>query len=108
MYICMFNLNSVRYHSLHPNYIHDRLKSLGKQYQLRVLLVLVDTVSSVVYVYGIAHIGITNTVTLINTTFSCEFCLSFKNQSESQKVLHGLAKMALLADLTLIVSWRSV
>ena len=36
---------SVRYHSLHPNYIHDRLKSLGKQYQLRVLLVLVDTVS---------------------------------------------------------------
>ncbi len=36
---------SVRYHSLHPNYVHDRLKSLGKQYQLRVLLVLVDTVS---------------------------------------------------------------
>ena len=40
---------SVRYHSLHPNYVHDRLKSLGKQYQLRVLLVLVDTVSIGVY-----------------------------------------------------------
>lgn len=33
---------SLRYHSLFPNYIHDRLKALGKSYQLRVLLVQVD------------------------------------------------------------------
>ncbi|KAK3893037.1 hypothetical protein Pcinc_003131 [Petrolisthes cinctipes] len=33
---------SLRYHNLNPNYIHDRLKLLGRQYQLRVLLVLVD------------------------------------------------------------------
>ena len=45
----LFLFCSVRYHSLHPNYVHDRLKSLGKQYQLRVLLVLVDTVSIGVY-----------------------------------------------------------
>lgn len=32
---------SVRYHNLNPNYIHDRLKLLGKNYLLRVLLVMV-------------------------------------------------------------------
>ena len=34
---------SLRYHKLHPNYIYERLKELGKQYALRILLVLVDT-----------------------------------------------------------------
>ncbi|KAF8763716.1 DNA excision repair protein ERCC-1 like protein [Argiope bruennichi] len=33
---------SLRYHNLFPNYIHDRLKALGKSYSLRVLLVQVD------------------------------------------------------------------
>ncbi|XP_050711082.1 DNA excision repair protein ERCC-1-like [Eriocheir sinensis] len=33
---------SIRYHNLNPNYIHDRLKQLGHQYELRVLLVQVD------------------------------------------------------------------
>ncbi|GIX67411.1 DNA excision repair protein ERCC-1 [Caerostris extrusa] len=33
---------SLRYHNLFPNYIHDRLKALGKSYNLRVLLVQVD------------------------------------------------------------------
>nr|CAG4635016.1 EOG090X0BTB [Alona affinis] len=33
---------SLRYHNLNPQYIHDRLKELGKQYELRVLLVQVD------------------------------------------------------------------
>ncbi|GFR72084.1 DNA excision repair protein ERCC-1 [Elysia marginata] len=33
---------SLRYHQLHPNYIHDRLKQLGKSYELRVMLVQVD------------------------------------------------------------------
>lgn len=33
---------SLRYHQLHPEYIHTRLKSLGKSYDLRVLLVQVD------------------------------------------------------------------
>ena len=41
-------LCSIRYHCLHPDYIHSRLKELGKQYQLRILLVLVDMVS---YIY---------------------------------------------------------
>ena len=33
---------SVRYHTLKPDYIHDRLKELGSAYELRVLLVQVD------------------------------------------------------------------
>src|ERR1700720_3252790 len=33
---------SIRYHKLHPNYLYERLKALGKLYTLRVLLVLVD------------------------------------------------------------------
>ncbi|XP_028339185.1 DNA excision repair protein ERCC-1 isoform X1 [Physeter macrocephalus] len=33
---------SLRYHSLHPDYIHERLQSLGKSFALRVLLVQVD------------------------------------------------------------------
>ncbi|XP_035210661.1 DNA excision repair protein ERCC-1-like [Stegodyphus dumicola] len=33
---------SLRYHNLFPNYIHERLKALGKTYSLRVLLVQVD------------------------------------------------------------------
>lgn len=32
---------SLRYHNLNPDYIHDRLKNLGRLYQLRVLLVQV-------------------------------------------------------------------
>lgn len=33
---------SLQYHNLNPQYIHDRLKDLGKQYELRILLVQVD------------------------------------------------------------------
>jgi DNA excision repair protein ERCC-1 len=32
----------LRYHNLKPDYLNERLKQLGKNYQLRVLLVLVD------------------------------------------------------------------
>lgn len=34
---------SLRYHTLNPDYIHNRLKELGKRFELRVLLVQVDT-----------------------------------------------------------------
>lgn len=38
---------SLKYHSLNPDYIHNRLKLLGKHFELRVLLVQVDTKVSV-------------------------------------------------------------
>lgn len=34
---------SLRYHQLNPDYIHNRLKLLGKRFELRILLVQVDT-----------------------------------------------------------------
>ncbi|EWC48954.1 hypothetical protein DRE_00259 [Drechslerella stenobrocha 248] len=34
---------SLKYHRLHPEYIYNRIKALGRAYTLRVLLVLVDT-----------------------------------------------------------------
>lgn len=34
---------SLRYHNLNPDYIHGRLKILGKQFELRVLLVQVSS-----------------------------------------------------------------
>ncbi|KAM3967149.1 DNA excision repair protein Ercc1 [Aphomia sociella] len=39
--ICLLFL-SVRYHNLNPDYINNRLKELGKKYELRILLVQVD------------------------------------------------------------------
>ncbi|XP_068631377.1 DNA excision repair protein ERCC-1 [Battus philenor] len=39
--ICILFL-SVRYHNLNPDYINNRIKELGKKYELRVLLVQVD------------------------------------------------------------------
>lgn len=33
---------SLRYHNLNPDYIHNRLKILGKNFELRVLLVQVN------------------------------------------------------------------
>lgn len=38
---------SMRYHNLFPNYIHERLKSLGKSFSLRILLVQVDVLEPV-------------------------------------------------------------
>nr|CAG4650420.1 EOG090X0BTB [Sida crystallina] len=39
---CCAMFLSLRYHNLNPQYIHERLKELGKQYELRILLVQVD------------------------------------------------------------------
>lgn len=37
---------SIRYHNLKPDYLHERLKQLGKNYELRVLLVQIDVKES--------------------------------------------------------------
>lgn len=36
---------SLRYHRLHPEYIHQRIERLGHAYTLRVLLLMCDVVS---------------------------------------------------------------
>lgn len=37
---------SIRYHNLKPDYLHERLKQLGKNYELRILLVQIDVKES--------------------------------------------------------------
>ncbi|XP_008850257.1 DNA excision repair protein ERCC-1 isoform X2 [Nannospalax galili] len=71
---------SLRYHHLHPDYIHERLQSLGKTFALRVLLVQVDVVSP-------------------------SDILLF--QKDPQHALKELAKMCILADCTLILAWSA-
>ncbi|KAH9504069.1 Excision repair cross-complementation group 1 [Bulinus truncatus] len=56
---------SLRYHQLHPNYIHERLKQLGKSYELRVLLVQVDVKESHHLLKDLAKICILADCTLV-------------------------------------------
>ena len=44
---------SLRYHRLHPEYIHDRVSELRQEYNLRVLLCLVDIVRVLTGTWGI-------------------------------------------------------
>lgn len=82
---------SLRYHQLNPDYIHDRLKELGKRYELRVLLVQVDTKVSQNHL----QIG----AELIFHWF-------FFSQDPST-ALRNLTQMCLLADLTLMLAWNA-
>jgi DNA excision repair protein ERCC-1 len=38
---------SLKYHRLHPEYIHQRIQKLGNSYNLRILLLMCDVVSPV-------------------------------------------------------------
>ena len=40
------SFSSLKYHRLHPEYIAQRIDSLGTSYNLRILLILCDIVSS--------------------------------------------------------------
>eukprot|EP00117_Sycon_ciliatum_P031353 scpid65184/ scgid0036/ DNA excision repair protein ERCC-1 len=56
---------SLRYHLLHPEYIYDRLKSLGRRYDLRVILVHVDVKDSQSCLQQLTSISILAECTLI-------------------------------------------
>ena len=38
-------INSLKYHRLHPEYIHQRIEKMRNMYRVRILLVLCDVVS---------------------------------------------------------------
>jgi DNA excision repair protein ERCC-1 len=42
--ICLGMYPSLRYHRLHPEYIHQRIERLGQSYNLRILLLMCDIV----------------------------------------------------------------
>ncbi|XP_013911892.1 PREDICTED: DNA excision repair protein ERCC-1 [Thamnophis sirtalis] len=56
---------SLRYHNLNPNYIHERLRNLGKTFQLQVLLLQVDVKDPHQAVKELAKICILADCTLI-------------------------------------------
>ncbi|KAL7980672.1 hypothetical protein Chor_001826 [Crotalus horridus] len=72
---------SLRYHNLNPNYIHERLRNLGKMYQLQVLLLQVDVAG------------------YLNCSSSRPF------QKDPHQAVKELAKICILADCTLILAW---
>ena len=56
---------SVRYHKLHPDYVHGRIREIGRGQHLRVLLVLVDTKDSQTVLRDLSRLAITMDLTLI-------------------------------------------
>lgn len=56
---------SLRYHNLYPNYIHERLKSLGHAYELRILLVHVDIIDPHPVLRELSQIAILANCTLM-------------------------------------------
>ncbi len=56
---------SCKYHSLYPNYIHRRIAELKTDFQLRVLLVLVDVEDNANSLLFLNKLAVTNNLTLI-------------------------------------------
>ena len=70
---------SIRYHSLHPQYIYDRLDKLGSMYEIRILLLLVDTQQ---------YNGILKELSKLALTAGCTLILSWTNE-EAAKYLES-------------------
>ena len=61
---CAFFL-SLRYHLLHPEYLVSRIRGIGRDYSLRVVLVLVDVEDNVKPIQAITQMATTNGCTVI-------------------------------------------
>lgn len=56
---------SIKYHNLHPNYVHRRIAELGKDFDLRVLLVKVDVEDNAATILYLNKLAVVNDLTLI-------------------------------------------
>lgn len=56
---------SLRYHQLHPEYVHTRISKLGNMYTLRVLLVLCDTEQPDKHIKELTKIALVNKLTIM-------------------------------------------
>ncbi|EST06816.1 DNA repair protein rad10 [Kalmanozyma brasiliensis GHG001] len=56
---------SIRYHRLHPEYVHTRIQKLGNMFTLRILLVLCDVNDHQAAIKELTKTGIINNLTLI-------------------------------------------
>ncbi|EGG00371.1 uncharacterized protein MELLADRAFT_39770, partial [Melampsora larici-populina 98AG31] len=55
---------SLRYHKLHPEYIHTRIGKLGQSYNLRILLILCDVEDHELSIREITKVSVTNQLTV--------------------------------------------
>ena len=63
-------LCSVRYHRLHPEYVHGRISKLGSAYLLRVLLVSVDVDDHQEVLKELTKVAVVNNLTIM-LAWSC-------------------------------------
>jgi DNA excision repair protein ERCC-1 len=77
----------LRYHRLHPEYIHQRIERLGLSYNLRILLLMCDIVRP-------SALSSPTRLTLLNYP-----------QSEHQEPIRELTRVCLLNNITVIVAW---
>jgi len=56
---------SIRYHSLYPAYIYERVNKLGDKYELRILLVVIDHVEFKTYLKELSKLCIRMNMTLM-------------------------------------------
>lgn len=57
--------NSIRYHALHPEYIHGRISKLGNAYFVRILLVMVDAENHADTIKELTKVALINGLTLM-------------------------------------------
>lgn len=76
--ICSLFL-SIQYHSLHPKYIYERLDKLGSMYEVRILLLLVDTQQ---------YEGVLKELSKLALTTDCTLVLCWSNE-EAAKYLES-------------------
>ncbi|KAJ3057171.1 Excision repair cross-complementation group 1 [Rhizophlyctis rosea] len=56
---------SLKYHRIHPEYIHTRIKQLGQHYLLRILLCLVDIADHQQSIRDLTRVCLYNNITLV-------------------------------------------
>jgi glucose-6-phosphate-specific signal transduction histidine kinase len=108
---------SLKYHRLHPEYIHQRVEKMRNMYNVRILMVLCDIVSGAFPtslrrasphdgISAIPHLCISASLGWRTLLRVCRLeSLTLLAQSEHQASLRELAKYAIINDYTMFVAW---
>ncbi|EDQ92404.1 uncharacterized protein MONBRDRAFT_2344, partial [Monosiga brevicollis MX1] len=104
---------SLRYHNLHPEYIHARIREVGRLYALRVLLVQVDVRHAQSVISDLAKLCVMHDYTLIvagsirEAARYLELYKSFENKSA--ELLQGEKPADYLAQLvTTLTTFKTI
>ncbi len=99
---------SLKYHRLHPEYIYTRMQKLGKDFELRVILVVVDIEDHAASLRELTNTSITNGFTIVLSWSSAEAgnYLSLFKQQETAKptLIKGQTKNDFRTQMTLFLT----